>query len=219
LALPNNADSPIVTTQSSDIPKVTAAVLSQLRKPEAQFRFRKPCESATRMPMPKTTVNEDDLPAFREDKVGFSWQVGYVEPESVSTRTCNFPHQQFRFRILAADERHPLAALSPGKRVHRHVQVVLTSPDGIPCLSHCATQRLLTLWKNLHWYSNECKQNCSLFHRPIKGGCQPRIRVSSITRSLVADARFTKSTVYRLERTNAPESKAVTICQMPALYV
>jgi hypothetical protein len=70
------------------------------------------------MTMPKATVNEDNLLLLRESDIGLSRKVGNVEPESVSGRASYFPHQEFRFRIFAADERHPLAALGPRKRIH-----------------------------------------------------------------------------------------------------
>jgi hypothetical protein len=70
------------------------------------------------MTMPKATVNEDNLPLLGESDIGLSWKVWHVELESVSARASYFPHQEFRFRIFAVDERHPLAALGPRKRIH-----------------------------------------------------------------------------------------------------
>lgn len=63
--------------------------------------------------MPKTTVNENNPPAFWENKVRFSGKVGNVEPKFVSEGAGDFSHQQFRFRILATDERHSFASLNP----------------------------------------------------------------------------------------------------------
>lgn len=41
-----------------------------------------------------------------------------MEPKFISARSSDFSNQEFRLCILAADERHPLAALKPRKRVH-----------------------------------------------------------------------------------------------------
>lgn len=68
--------------------------------------------------MPETTVNENDLPSSRENDVWLSGKVGNVEPESVSAGAGDFSHQEFRFCVLAADERHSFTALKPRQRVH-----------------------------------------------------------------------------------------------------
>lgn len=115
--------------------------------------------------MPKTAMNEDDLSAFREDKIGFSWQVRYVEPESMSTRTCNFPHQEFRFGILASDERHPLAALNPVKRVHRRRTCRFDFAEWYPMPETPHNPACALAVENLHWRNTKHKQNDSLFHR------------------------------------------------------
>ena len=69
--------------------------------------------------MPEATVNEDDLPSFGEHDVRLSGKAGNVQPESVPTCLCDLSDQEFRFRILAADERHALASLGARQCIHR----------------------------------------------------------------------------------------------------
>jgi hypothetical protein len=65
------------------------------------------------MPVPKTAMNEDDLTIFGEDKVWFARKAGDMQAKSVTARVHNAPHQYFRLRVLASDERHPFASLNP----------------------------------------------------------------------------------------------------------
>jgi len=118
MALPHDTNLPLISPQSSDVPKVAASVRRQFGNPELPLRFRESRKRATRMTVPEATVNEDNLPVLGENKVGLSRKTGNVESESVSARMDDFPHQEFWFCILAADERHPLAALEPSKRIH-----------------------------------------------------------------------------------------------------
>ena len=68
--------------------------------------------------MPETTMNENHFLSLRENEVRLSGKVGNVKQESVSARTRDFSHYQFRLCVLTADERHAPATLTPRQCVH-----------------------------------------------------------------------------------------------------
>jgi len=117
------------------------------------------------MPMPKATMNEDHLPLSGENEVGLSGKVGNVEPEFIAARTRDFSHQEFRFCVLAADERHPLAALKPRKRIHDRT-IRIGFADGT-AWHHCWQPTIVCLWKNYTTAAKFSKKNYSLFHRHL----------------------------------------------------
>ena len=68
--------------------------------------------------MPIAAVNENDFSELREDKIGFSGEVGIVEPEFVTKRTSNPSDEEFRLSVLSANKRHPPAALDRRQCIH-----------------------------------------------------------------------------------------------------
>jgi len=46
------------------------------------------------MTVPITTVNENDLPEFRENQVRFAWKTGDVRPEPLPKRSGYFPYNK-----------------------------------------------------------------------------------------------------------------------------
>jgi hypothetical protein len=118
LTFPDNLHAPAVPPQPRDASQIAAPILCELRKPEIELRLWEPRKRATRMPVEKTSVDKDDLAVTWKNEVGFAWEAGTVQPESVSTGMGDSPYQKFGLCVLASDERHALAALWLGKRVH-----------------------------------------------------------------------------------------------------
>ena len=76
------------------------------------------------MAVPETTMDEDDLPQLGEDNVWFSRKSGNVGPEFETARTSYFPHQEFRFGVLGANERHALTSFAARKGIHVSQQFI-----------------------------------------------------------------------------------------------
>lgn len=63
------------------------------------------------MPMPETTMDEDDLSATGKHKIRLSGQVGTMQPETISEGVDQSAYCYFWLSVLAPDPRHPFAAL------------------------------------------------------------------------------------------------------------
>ena len=75
------------------------------------------------MSVPKTTVNEDDLPFLPKYEVGTSWQIARMEPVSISERKDEPTHGQLRTSVLPPDERHSFRTFLRRKTVHTRYSV------------------------------------------------------------------------------------------------
>jgi len=60
--------------------------------------------------MPEASVNENDLPARREDQVGVAWKAFAMETESVTERMQQTAHGDLRSRVHGLDAGHDPAA-------------------------------------------------------------------------------------------------------------
>jgi hypothetical protein len=69
------------------------------------------------MPMPETTMHENDAFQPWKDEVGAAGQFASMQPETKSKLVDKSPHDQFRRRILAPDATHPAASLDCGQAV------------------------------------------------------------------------------------------------------
>lgn len=91
---------------------VPAAVAFEFRAPEFLPRLGHARLLAVRvgMPVPKATVDEDDLPPAGEDEIGFAGKVLAVQPEAVAHAVNEAADQQLDLAVLGADAAHQLAA-------------------------------------------------------------------------------------------------------------
>jgi len=84
MTLPDDQDAPSPSSQCSAESSVSLPVAVELRLPERRSRTRHGATLTAAVPVPKTAVNEDDLPTRREDEVGATWQVAGVKAIPVS---------------------------------------------------------------------------------------------------------------------------------------
>ena len=68
--------------------------------------------------MPEATMDENHLPAGREDKVWFPWKVLAMQSESVPEPVDQAAQCDFRTCVFAADAPHVGAALFGAELVH-----------------------------------------------------------------------------------------------------
>lgn len=112
MAFPHNQNLPAKPTELSADPRIAGFVGLDFREPVAFVGLGPPPPYSAPVAMPKTAVNQDDLPKAREDEVGVSRQARVVEPEPVSKAVGKAPHDPFRACILSLDPRHDAASIS-----------------------------------------------------------------------------------------------------------
>lgn len=63
------------------------------------------------MSMPKTAMNENYSPPTGKNEVWPTGQIPVMESKSITQSMDESANDEFRFRILTVDARHPLASL------------------------------------------------------------------------------------------------------------
>lgn len=97
---------------------VTLPVALYLVLPEINICLGQTEIPAILMTMPETSVHKNNSPVFSQYNIGMTGQTGMVEPVAEATAEKEFPHQQFRLRILSAYCSHIAMALFFGQLIH-----------------------------------------------------------------------------------------------------
>lgn len=93
------------------VPLVTFAVAVNFRLPKSRIGLRHHKLTASFMPVPKATIDENCRPVSAHHDIRLSRHTLDVKPIAVSVCPQPFPDQQFRLRRLAADMRHTAVTL------------------------------------------------------------------------------------------------------------
>lgn len=88
--------------------------------PEGRVGLGKGEMLAVPVPVPKTSVDEDDRPVARQHDVRASGKPRVMQPEAEASAEEELPHQQFRLGVLSPYGRHAAMALLLGHFVHRN---------------------------------------------------------------------------------------------------
>src|ERR1700728_113289 len=119
LAFPDCQHLPPQSRERAFVFFIPEPVAFQFRNPEINTGFRQSRKRASRVPVPETTVNEDDLPARREHEVGTSRKRSLVEAVTIAKPEDKLADQQLRARVLGAHARHDSGSLPRSERVHK----------------------------------------------------------------------------------------------------
>lgn len=106
LAFPDHHHRPAVTLKFLNLTMVARYVCVKLCVPEFDTRLGSGCLLASRVAMPETTVNEDDLSARRKHDIGCARQPATIDPETIAESMDNLPDLQLRGGVLLANPRH-----------------------------------------------------------------------------------------------------------------
>jgi hypothetical protein len=86
--------------------RVTKDIPFKLRFPKSSISRRRRGARATRMPVPKTPMNEYNASQSRKHKVGSPRKIAPPKTETEAEAVRNAPYFSFRYRISAAHGRH-----------------------------------------------------------------------------------------------------------------
>jgi len=91
-------------------------VLGKLLNPEIQTGFW--LSSATRMPMPEASVNENNLAQSRKNHIRSSRKIAYMKSVTESHAVYEAAHNHLWPSVLAFDAGHPFTAFLFGEIIH-----------------------------------------------------------------------------------------------------
>ena len=111
LAFPDRQDLPSPGLKTPPGRAIAAQVCSELGFPEVTSRLRHGPTFATPMAMPEAAIDEDDLPASREDQIGRPRHVPAVQTETKAEPMRDLAHQQLGRRTFRPHMRHAPASL------------------------------------------------------------------------------------------------------------
>jgi len=97
---------------------VPCNVAGELRLPEVNVALGRRRHLASFVPMPETSVHEDDSVPFGQDNVRMPRQLGIMQPISEAKSMQMMTHEHLRFRVLRADATHRVTALLWRNLVH-----------------------------------------------------------------------------------------------------
>jgi len=123
LTLPYDFNLPAVSPQLLNVFNIAFPVTIQFRHPKIQFGLRQPSQLASGMPVPKASVNKNQLSQPGEHEVRCPGELGDVQPVSEPQSMSGTTHQHLRLRVLPTDQRHSLAASLCRHCVHLTVQL------------------------------------------------------------------------------------------------
>lgn len=128
-ALPDHEHLPAQLQETGAVLAVAFLVTLQLGCPVATIRLRMigPLTAWIRMAVPKAPVNEQDLSPTGKDQIGTPWQVVSVEPVAIPHAVHQAADHKLRFRVLAPNCPHVLAASLGGYAVH-HARLGASRP-------------------------------------------------------------------------------------------
>lgn len=116
-AFPDHEDLPTLLPKIPPISAISFPVLFEFLNPEVTIRGRRG-RSLAGVPMPETTMNENDLLQSRKNQVRTSRKFLHMEPISVSQRVRDAPDDHLRFRMPLRDRAHHAAARFFGDYIH-----------------------------------------------------------------------------------------------------
>ena len=76
------------------------------------------------MPMPKTSMHEDNLAAPWENNIRTAWQVFLVKPVTITHRMNETPNGQFGAGVTASNQTHSLASFTGAERIRHRLTVI-----------------------------------------------------------------------------------------------
>lgn len=117
LTLPYHEDSPAIPLQLPRDPRISLAIALELGKPKIIARFWNAAQRAL-VPMPKTSVDKNDLASPSENEIRLSRQPAYVRTVTVAECRDDSPNRQLGLGALAADEAHSRTALYGRQSIH-----------------------------------------------------------------------------------------------------
>jgi hypothetical protein len=111
-AFPNNQNAPPQFSEREEISSIPQAIRFKLWQPEVGSGFWKARVRACglRVPMPKTTVNEDNLPETPENEVRFSGEVARMQRVPIAHPIDHASYDDLGTGILSPYSAHPFAA-------------------------------------------------------------------------------------------------------------
>src|SRR5712671_1446065 len=96
LALPKNQNTPSRSFEFAPYGGIPRDVASELLRPKLYACLRVRGLSASGVPMPKTSVHEDNGPEPRKDEIRLPRQAFAVQPESETERVGDLAHHDLR---------------------------------------------------------------------------------------------------------------------------
>jgi len=88
--------------------------LRRFDQPELVSRFQQPSQTASIMPMPKTTMDEDHLASTGKDEIGATRQLRIVEAIPITQSVNKRTNDHLGGCVLGFDQPHPGASFSFG---------------------------------------------------------------------------------------------------------
>jgi len=113
-----------------DVPGVPGLVRLKFLFPEIYSTFRHPGKSASLVPVPETSIDENNLSASTEHYIWFAREVFAMKSVAVSKTMDKASNQHLRAGVLAMDSAHYFAAFFLAKCVHFSPHGYFT-PDAI----------------------------------------------------------------------------------------
>ena len=111
LAFPNDEHIPSEIAELALNPLISQNVVAKFRLPVFRSGLRTRRSLATKVAVPKASMNEHDLAPSGKDEVRRTRQVLSVQTETIAERMGQTANAHFRARVLATNSRHERAAL------------------------------------------------------------------------------------------------------------
>ena len=118
---PDRDDMPARVAEGGFVVEVAGLVVLDLLPPPCAAGFRQAVVRAMLVPVPETTVDEDDGAVFRQDEVGLAGEQAVlraVDGEAVGEAVEHGPQREFRFRVAPPDAGHDFGSFFRGEDVH-----------------------------------------------------------------------------------------------------
>jgi hypothetical protein len=106
LAFPDYQNAPAQSLEGLFCLAVPSHISAKLGVPECQVGFRTVCEVATRMPVPKATMNQEHCSVLWKDNIGLAGQILTVQSEAISKPVKERSHYSLGDSVSALDARH-----------------------------------------------------------------------------------------------------------------
>lgn len=164
IAFPNDENAVALPFESADLFNIASLIASELPRPVPGIRFRRRCEAAACVRVPKATMDKNCPFVSFICEVRLARKIIDVIAEALAEPMHGCPRQHFRPRILRADTRHHLRArerfalparwnLSKGRwlRFRHSAFLPLRSLEGHPLQRHRSTHPHAAGHRALSW--------------------------------------------------------------------
>jgi hypothetical protein len=128
LTLPDHKNLPTLFAQRLDRRAVSLHIPLKLVHPKFMIVFRGGCGPAAPVPMPETSVHQNDAPQSGENEIGRSRQITSMQAEPKPHRMGHAAHDELGFRILAPYRPHHAAPRLGHDVVHYQSQGAVAAP-------------------------------------------------------------------------------------------